>query len=71
MMETEENETMGKRQQFTAAQITRAVSAARHADPACVVEFIPDAGTVRILPETEADAPDNPFDKWKAARDEG
>jgi len=62
---------MGKRQQFTAAQITRAVSAARHADPSCVVEFVTDAGTVRILPETEAAAPSNPFDKWKATRDEG
>lgn len=60
---------MGKRQQFTSAQITRFVTAARAADPNAVVEIVTDAGTIRILPEPET-VSGSPFDKWKATRDE-
>ncbi|WP_123628159.1 hypothetical protein [Phaeobacter inhibens] len=62
-------QVMGKRKQFTSAQITRFVTAARAADPIAVVEIVTDAGTIRILPESEPVA-DSPFDKWKATRNE-
>lgn len=62
---------MGKRQQFTKAQIERYVAAARAADPQAVIELVTEAGTVRILPDSDRQQePDNPFDKWKSRRDE-
>ncbi|NIY97981.1 MAG: hypothetical protein HWE21_06810 [Cytophagia bacterium] len=63
---------MGKRHQFTKAQIERYVAAARAADPSAVIELVTDAGTVRILPDSaQQQEPDNPFDKWKSRRNEG
>ncbi len=54
---------MGKRHQFTVAQIKRYVSAARETNPNAVVEIVTDAGTVRILPEAAAPlTPETPFD---------
>ncbi|MEB3421770.1 hypothetical protein ACFSDD_17675 [Salipiger marinus] len=63
---------MGRRQQFTKAEIERYVAAARKANPRSVIELVTDAGTIRILPEPDQKLePDNPFDKWKSKRNEG
>lgn len=63
---------MGRRQQFTKAEVERYVAAARKANPRSVVELVTDAGIIRILPEPDHQPePDSPFDKWKNKRNEG
>lgn len=57
---------MGKRRaMMTEAQARRFIRAARAEDPSAVVEFITDAGTIRISSPHEgvASAPEQPHDK--------
>lgn len=60
---------MTHRAPFTAAQLARAIKAARAVDPGAIVEIVTPGGVVRILPgESAAPLPVDPFDAWKETR---
>lgn len=54
-----------RRAVMTEAQARRFIRAARSEDPRAVVEIVTEAGTVRIIPDTVAPAPEQAHDKRK------
>ncbi|MCL4069030.1 hypothetical protein M3484_20950 [Pseudomonas sp. GX19020] len=61
---------MAKRQTYTEAEVRRFIKAGRAEDPNAVVEIETDKGIVRFRSE-DPRPPENPFDAWKAKRNEG
>lgn len=54
-----------RRAVMTEAQARRFIRAARAEDPRAVVEIVTEAGTVRIIPDTVAPAPEQAHDTRK------
>jgi hypothetical protein len=59
---------MGKRSNFTEAQVARAVRAARRVDPSAVIEVTRE-GTIRILPAESEKRSE--VDRWFAENGDG